>query len=113
MTYAGTILPSEYFKVFKGDDVEEKWHFKKSSPLPSPSMTSEPSKIPTHIIRGFVESAIQKKETCPITLETLVMGNIAMTPCGHLFEKQALIHSINRNAICPNCRSCVKDIVMI
>jgi hypothetical protein len=111
MKYSGVILPSAYFKVFKGEDAEERWHFKKPS-APSPSVPVSPptfTKIPSHIVNAFIESAIQKKEACPITLDTLVMGNVAMTPCGHLFERQALVDSIHTNAICPNCRAPVKQ----
>lgn len=116
MTYSGVVLPSTYFRVFRGDDVTEKWHFKKpvslssvslSSVSPSsvsPSSVSLPAKIPSHIVRGFVESAIHKKEVCPITLEAFVMGHVAMTSCGHLFNKEALIRMLESNTACPNCR---------
>ena len=124
--YAGVILPSSYFKVFKDEDNEEKWHFKKPSPspfgashapFPSAPLPSAPAqlKIPSHIVRGFVESAIQKKEICPITLDALVMGNVAMTSCGHLFEIQALMNTIANSNVCPNCRAFIKeeDIVIV
>lgn len=115
--YSGVILPSTYFRVFKNEDSAERWHFKKPSvaspsvALPSPTQ----AKIPSHIVRGFVESAIQKKEVCPITLDALVMGNVAMTSCGHLFAKEALIHAITNSNVCPSCRAHVKeaDIVII
>jgi hypothetical protein len=113
MKYSGVILPSTYFKVFKGEDTEEKWHFKKHAiapPRPSaPFIQPAPVKIPTHIVRGFIESAIQKKEVCPITLETLVMGNVAMTSCGHLFERQAIVNSLASSNTCPNCRADVNQ----
>ena len=116
LKYPGVILPSTYFKVFKDEDTAEKWHFKKvSPPIPSapmeplPALPPAPLKIPSHIVRGFVESAIQKKEICPITLEALVMGNVAMTSCGHLFERQALINSLASSNTCPNCRADVNQ----
>jgi hypothetical protein len=119
MTYSGTILPSAYFQVFSGDDTSEIWHFKKEavsppsspsvSPPSSPSVSppsspsgASPAKIPPHIVRGFVESAIQKNEVCPITLDPLVIGQIAMTSCGHLFERQSLMNMLN--SACPTCR---------
>lgn len=121
LKYPGVILPSTYFKVFKDEDTVERWHFKKPSltmaplpsmapipPLPSAPIDS-PVKIPSHIIRGFVESAIHKKEVCPITLDPLVMGNVAMTSCGHLFERQALVSSITSSNVCPSCRAPVKE----
>jgi len=121
--YSGVILPSTYYRVFKNEDSAERWHFKKPSGAAgaagaagqSPSITVTQAKIPSHIVRGFVESAIQKKEICPITLDALVMGNVAMTSCGHLFEKEALINAITNSNVCPNCRADVKegDIVIV
>lgn len=122
--YSGVILPSSYFRVYEGKDTSEKWHFKKpsSSSPPTPSIASSPSeapltqvKIPSHIVRGFVESAIQKKEVCPITLDALVMGNVAMTSCGHLFAREALTSCLSSSNVCPNCRASVKeeDIVIV
>jgi len=109
LKYPGVILPSTYFKVFKDEDNDEKWHFKKASPpMPSAPMESLPSvpvKIPSHIVRGFVESAIHKKEVCPITLDPLVMGNVAMTSCGHLFAREALANCLTTSNVCPNCRA--------
>jgi hypothetical protein len=121
MTYSGVILPSTYFRVFRNDDTEEKWHFKKpsasSSAEASPALppVPAPAKIPSHIILGFVESAIQKKEICPITLDALVMGNIAMTSCGHLFEKQGLLNMLSSTTACPTCRAPIKqeDLVIV
>lgn len=127
MKSCGVILPSTYFRVFKNEDLNEIWHFKKPSgavlsvapsvavPSVAPSVAvpsvvplSQP-KIPSHIVRGFIESAIQKKEVCPITLDALVMGNVAMTSCGHLFERQALMNAITNSKVCPNCRASVKE----
>ena len=109
--YPGVILPSTYFKVFKNEDTEERWHFKKPSSSSGPSQAPAVSqaKIPSHIVRGFVESAIQKKEVCPITLDALVMGNVAMTSCGHLFTREALVSCLSSSNVCPNCRASVKE----
>ena len=113
--YSGVILPSSYFRVYEGKDTSERWHFKKPSST-SGALSSGPSeapltqvKIPSHIVRCFVESAIQKKEVCPITLDTLVMGNVSMTSCGHLFERQALASCLSTSNICPSCRSDVNE----
>ena len=115
MTYSGVILPSTYFRVFRNDDTEVKWHFKKPSSFAGASPVPAPAKIPSHIIVGFVESAIQKKEVCPITLDALVMGNIAMTSCGHLFEKQGLLNMLRSTTACPTCRALIKqeDLVIV
>ena len=137
MTYSGISLPSTYFKVFKDRDQGGRWHFKKplpgvlpAAPAPAPApaapapaapapahaasapvVATPPTtvKIPSHIVRGFVESAIQKKEVCPITLEPLVMGHVAMTSCGHLFNTEAIMNMLKENTTCPSCRCLIKD----
>jgi hypothetical protein len=122
MTYSGISLPSTYFKVFKDRDQGGRWHFKKPLPgalpaaapapaAPAPVVATPPTivKIPSHIVRGFVESAIQKKEVCPITLEPLVMGHVAMTSCGHLFNTEAIMNMLKENTSCPSCRCVIKD----
>jgi len=114
MKYCGVILPSTYYRVYDGKDTAEKWHFKKPTHNTPLKPSASPVKIPSHIVRGFVESAIQKKEVCPITLDALVMGNVAMTSCGHLFEKEALVSSLAASQICPTCRAAVeKDELVI
>lgn len=121
--YSGVILPSSYFRVYEGKDTSERWHFKKPSSSPTPSIALPPNpsvalpsltqaKIPSHIVRGYVESAIQKKEVCPITLDALVMGNVSMTSCGHLFAREALTSSLSSSNVCPSCRAPVKDDVV-
>jgi hypothetical protein len=129
MTNATVVLPSTFYKVFSGQDMGGRWHFKE---IPTPSAPPlEPDaeveaevevdaevevkqKIPPHIIQGYIESAIQKKEICPITLDPLVMGQIAMTPCGHLFDRSALENVVSSGKGCPQCRSevCQRDLVM-
>lgn len=109
MTYPGVILPSTYVRVFRGDDIAENWHFKKPALYVASPQVASPAKIPIHILRGYVESAIQKKEVCPITLEALVMGHISMTSCGHLFERQALVNMLKSSNKCPTCRCEIQD----
>jgi hypothetical protein len=102
MTHSKKILSSDFYKVCNGLDTCEKWHFK----IPE-IIVDEPQTdlhIPFHIVQGFVESFILKKEVCPITLEPFVMGQIAMTPCGHLFDKK----SLDTIVICPTCRADIK-----
>jgi hypothetical protein len=130
MTNSTIVLPSSFYKVFTGQDISGRWHFKEIPTLRvgSPEVALTPSaplapveaevkveqkqNIPQHIIQGYVESAIQKKEICPITLDPLVMGQIGMTPCGHLFDRSALENVVKSGKGCPQCRSEVRDIVM-
>jgi len=113
--YSGVFVPFSYFRVYDGKDTSGRWHFKKPSST-SGALSSSPSeapptqlKIPSHIVRVFVESAIQKKEVCPITLDTLVMGNLAMTSCVHLFSRESLASCLSSSNICPSCRAPVKE----
>ena len=124
MTYPGITLPSEFYKVCKGLDTNERWHFTVADTIPP--MPSAPEynfhtihsntssdlheQIPKHILRIFIDTSIKNKDICPITLEPLVMGQIAMTTCGHLFHKKSLIDFLESSDICPQCRSkTVKD----
>ena len=74
----------------------------------APVQASPPSQIPSHIFNAFVEMAISKKETCSITLEELTLGNVGMTPCGHLFDKNALHTALRISKKCPQCRAPAK-----
>jgi hypothetical protein len=60
--------------------------------------------IPAHVFRGFVENAIQKKETCPILLEPLTLATAAGLPCGHLFDRESITHALEQSGCCPQCR---------
>lgn len=121
MTYPGITLPSEFYKVCKGLDTNERWHFTAAHPHSTPPIPSapeypfhitpsdtnseeSPQKIPIHILRIFIESSIKNKDICPITLEPIVMGKIAMTSCGHLFDKESLLTFLETSSICPQCR---------
>jgi hypothetical protein len=92
MTNPCKILPTKYYKVRNNKDLDMKWHFH----LPLMNV----HKIPSHVQEGFIELAISKGETCPITLEPFVQGNVTCTPCGHLFTKDVL----GAMGMCPTCR---------
>ena len=66
-------------------------------------------KIPQHIMNGYIDSLIQKKEVCPATLVELNRKTIHITPCGHPISTEGLIW-ITRSNSCPICRSnCRKE----
>jgi hypothetical protein len=94
MTRPNTILPVEFYRVFIDEDAGMRWHFV-DAVNPAQDCT-----IPSHVKEGFIEWALMKKETCPITLEPLVRGKVACTPCGHLFSK-GMVEGIRS---CPVCR---------
>jgi hypothetical protein len=131
MTTPNMVLPDRFYDVYMGNDRRREWHFlgaefpyaavagvpavavpsaaiaaHRPSAPPSPSsLSAQPQQIPRHIFKVFVEAAIAKKETCPITMEEITMENVAMTPCGHLFDKTALQMALRTRNTCPQCRA--------
>ena len=125
MTTPNMVLPDRFYDVYMGNDRRREWHFlaaefpsaavagvpaiaaNRPSAPPSPSRAplAQPQQIPPHVFKVFVEAAIAKKETCPITMEEITMENVAMTPCGHLFDKTALQMALRTRNTCPQCRA--------
>lgn len=98
-------LPIEYHSVYTGKDTTETWHLL-VKPLPVPPVPPvTQSKLPTHVLKGFVDGLIAAKESCPVTMEELSLGNIAMTGCYHAFERSAVQQIMNTSRLCPTCRS--------
>jgi hypothetical protein len=55
-----------------------------------------------------VEKAEKEKEECPITMESIEKRMVGGTPCGHLFDKQALEKVVKDTKKCPTCRAEVR-----
>ena len=91
-----TVLPSVYYHVYNGLDVEMKWHIV-SRPVSMP----EVQRIPGHVLKGYIDGLIRDKESCPVTLEEFSLGNINVTGCGHAFQKG----SLDSVSVCPLCRA--------
>ena len=104
-TKPNQILPPAYYYTAAGRDVNMTWHFK-VLPLPLPQVPKAIQKAHSHVIRGFMECAILKKESCPITMDPFTTENIACTPCGHLFSREGISEYIRLAAspTCPTCR---------
>ncbi len=64
-------------------------------------------KMPRHLVRLVLEAAVSKGDACPITMEPFTKDSVVMTPCGHLFEREAIQRSLAGKEECPNCRSAV------
>lgn len=130
-TYPKNCLPPKYIHVSLDKDVNESFHFRggynmcrfKPEPLPvalpvaqqvaqpitatitkTVTVTKTVSKIPTFVFHAYVNSAIEKNECCPVTLEALTKENVGCAPCGHLFDKDALRMALQTNGKCPTCR---------
>ena len=121
MSQPNTILPPAYYYVCAGKDTQKNWYFEVPSTPPmvaarpppivaaAPLIAVAPTPVPPpsmlkHVIRGFMELAVLKKEKCPIILEELTQENIAYTSCGHLFSADAIIRHIEIGGCCASCR---------
>ena len=60
--------------------------------------------VPQHVVNGYIESVIQKKELCPILMTELTLTTTSMTPCGHCISKDSLITWFQTKNACPVCR---------
>lgn len=76
---------------------------RRQSPPPQP--TSVAPAIPKHILQVFVDAAIAKEETCPITLDPLTRATAACLPCGHLVDHESLKRAVQERKCCPVCRT--------
>lgn len=123
MTTPNMVLPDRFYDVYMGNDKRREWHFlggdfplaARPALVAAPAadaarLEAQPQQIPRHIFKVFVEAAIAKKEACPITMEEITMENVAMTPCGHLFDKTALQMAIRTRNTCPQCRAPVTSV---
>jgi hypothetical protein len=92
-----TILPGTYYHVCHGLDTAKYWHFSVSCPTKID--------VPKHVLHTYMESAIEKKTACPITLEPLTKDTVAYTVCGHLFQREAINMAVRGAGKCPTCRA--------
>jgi hypothetical protein len=106
VTRPNTVLSKHYYYVcFGKDDVKKEWHLcvNHTESVKLPEHVSY--RIPVHIVRHYIDSAIRNKEDCPITMDPLTKENTVCTPCGHLFNKDALYKAVEVTKKCPTCRS--------
>ena len=102
-------LPIEFYSVYMGKDTSETWHL-----LVKPKaavIVVQP--IPPHVLKGFVAGLIAAKETCPVTMEELTLGNIAVTGCYHAFERSTITQIMSTTRTCPTCRSGLAENILM
>jgi hypothetical protein len=63
-----------------------------------------PTTLPRHVVNLLIEKAIAEEVTCPITSE-LIQSTAAVTSCGHIFNRTALMTWLATNRTCPTCRA--------
>ena len=132
------VLPPAYSWIKRGNDEDREYHYNPGPrmermlennmrvfslptlptlppvppvPVAQPVIQQAPvevKRIPTFVFHAYVTSAIEKNETCPVTLEPLTKENVGCPPCGHLFDKDALKSALESNGKCPTCRALAK-----
>jgi len=76
------------------------------NPMSSKILPNKPGqfKIPSHIIAAYIQSLLDKKEVCPITMEPLERDTLYITDCGHAMNRGAAERWITQKKSCPVCR---------
>lgn len=100
-------LPANFYNVYMGKDRIQAWHLILKVREPEVKKV-----IPTHVLKGFVDSLIAAKDRCPVTMEPLCLGNIAVTGCYHAFERSTIEQIMATSRICPSCRASTENIML-
>lgn len=64
----------------------------------------ETKKLSSFVATIVAREAVGREDTCPITLEPLVLGKVGVLHCGHCFDSDALKKSLRKCTMCPTCR---------
>lgn len=67
-----------------------------------PTAKKEPP-VPQRVLNTFIESAVAKKETCPVSMNELETEGTRVTPCWHLISEMA-VRWIEERGECPMCK---------
>ena len=95
-------LPANFYNVYMGKDRIQAWHI----------ILKKRETVPPHVLKGFVDSLIAGKDCCPVTMEPLSLGNIAITGCYHAFERSTIEQIMATSRICPTCRASTENIML-
>lgn len=70
------------------------------------AITALPPPLPRHVAALVVADAKARGSTCPITMESFEDADAdpVVTSCGHVFQRAALEHWLNKHSTCPECR---------
>jgi len=84
-------------------------HYHQTSHTPHYHQTSHtpytpPTTLPRHVVNLLIEKAIAEEVACPITSD-LIQSTAAVTSCGHIFNRTALMTWLATNRTCPTCRA--------
>jgi hypothetical protein len=73
----------------------------------APSAEHQQQPLPPHVSALLITHAVSTCATCPITMEPIQAATATTTPCGHVFNRDALNHWTSRQSrhTCPECRA--------
>lgn len=71
-------------------------------PAPPPPQTSS---LPPHVAAILIAHAVATAAICPISLTPIDAATAVATPCGHVFDGDALRSWLSRQRVCPECRA--------
>jgi hypothetical protein len=74
-------------------------------PNPKPAAAAVPPPNPNRITALALLGAEASGAICPITTEPIRAATATMTPCGHIFDREALALWTATAAVCPECRA--------
>lgn len=74
-----------------------------ASPPVAP-LASVQKRIPQHILNSYIQTLLDKKESCPIEMTPLTKESVRITPCGHSMSASAAECWIAYKHSCPVCR---------
>jgi hypothetical protein len=70
----------------------------------SSKAVTAPTAIPEFVATLLVQKAQQENQTCPITMEELKVGDVGVTSCFHVFQRDALATWVSQHTSCPVCK---------
>lgn len=62
---------------------------------------------------GHNSRSCRSARECPVCFDKLTKKNYSITKCGHEFCTSCLVHSCNRNGMCPICREKIADNIVL
>ena len=98
-------LPVEYYNVYTGKDQASEWHIVLTYEPPKVITNVITTVVPKYVLKGFVDSLITSKESCPITMDELTAGDVSLTKCFHAFSRGSIEHIMKTTKRCPTCRT--------
>ena len=89
------------------------------APSAPPAITLAPAaaaapQLPKHVLQALIRAAILDKKSCPISMTDFEdIQEFGITPCYHIFEKEAVERWISTHSTCPECRANCASIIAI